>query len=94
MQAFERGAVDYLLKPLSRDRLQRCLERLRERLTPTAGQLRSLRWPSACRQRLRPGAGGLTAQSGRRTGLIAVQDIIYLRSDHSTHASSAATASI
>lgn len=81
VQAFERGAVDYLLKPLSRDRLQCCLERLRERLTPTAGQLRSLlaeRQPAACSAPCR----WLTAQAGRRTRLIAVQDIIYLQSDH------------
>ncbi len=32
VQAFEQGAVDYLLKPVSRERLQSALERVRQRL--------------------------------------------------------------
>jgi DNA-binding LytR/AlgR family response regulator len=32
VQAFERGAIDYLLKPIKRDRLATAIERLRERL--------------------------------------------------------------
>src|SRR5689334_16136031 len=32
LEAFERGAVDYVLKPFSRDRLADTVERLKERL--------------------------------------------------------------
>jgi DNA-binding LytR/AlgR family response regulator len=34
VQAFEHGAVDYILKPAERERLQRTVERLQKRLTP------------------------------------------------------------
>ncbi len=36
VQAFEEGAIDYLLKPVTTERLAKCLARLRERLEPTA----------------------------------------------------------
>lgn len=81
VQAFDRGAVDYLLKPLTQERLQRCVDRLRNRVTLPLQELRSilsalpatppstyLRW--------------LTAITGRRTRLIPVQEIIYLQSDN------------
>jgi DNA-binding LytR/AlgR family response regulator len=80
VEAFARGAVDYLLKPVSVERLQACLDRLRRRDHAAAGALREtlralsvapapapLRW--------------LTASSGRRTHLIGVDDIVYLKSD-------------
>ena len=35
MAAFERGAVDYVLKPIQEDRLQTTIERLKERIEPT-----------------------------------------------------------
>lgn len=81
VHAFDQGAVDYLLKPLSRERLQRCVNRLRDRITPAVHELRSLlsalpgpqpsvylRW--------------LAANSGRRTRLIPTQEIVYLQSDN------------
>lgn len=36
VQAFEDGAIDYLLKPVTAERLQKCVDRLRERLTVAA----------------------------------------------------------
>lgn len=42
LQAFDHGAVDYLLKPLSQERLQRCVRRLQERMSqprPAGGVL-------------------------------------------------------
>ncbi|HEX6707975.1 MAG TPA: LytTR family DNA-binding domain-containing protein [Albitalea sp.] len=36
VQAFELNAVDYLLKPFTRERLHACVERLRQRLAPGA----------------------------------------------------------
>ena len=38
VQAFELNAVDYLLKPVSRERLHACVARLRERLAPPERQ--------------------------------------------------------
>jgi DNA-binding LytR/AlgR family response regulator len=47
LSAFERAAVDYLLKPVTADRLQKTVARLRERLairtpTPGAGEMATL----------------------------------------------------
>ena len=81
IQAFDRGAVDYLLKPLSHERLQRCVDRLRNRLTRPAQELRTIlsSWPGLqSNTYLR----WLTASAGRRTRLIAVQEIIYMQSDN------------
>ena len=38
LQAFEDGAIDYLLKPVTAERLDKCVQRLRQRLTPIAEQ--------------------------------------------------------
>lgn len=80
VDAFDQGAVDYLLKPVTPERLQACLDRLRRRDRAAAGELQKflrafsapspptyLRW--------------LTASAGRRTYLIEVDDIVYLKSD-------------
>lgn len=80
VDAFEQGAVDYLLKPVTAERLQACLDRLRRRDRSAAGELqkflRALSAPSAPTY-LR----WLTASAGRRTYLIEVDDIVYLKSD-------------
>lgn len=82
LQAFDRGALDYLLKPVSRERLQRCLERLRKRLTPQVRELRAqLAAAAAAEQRAAPPLRWLAASSGRRTRLIPVEEVIYLQSD-------------
>lgn len=54
IDAFEHGAVDYVLKPLARDRLARTVERLRQRVAPPAieavvAQLRALSRPTGLR---------------------------------------------
>ena len=38
VRAFELNAVDYLLKPFTRERLQACIDRMRQRLGPDARQ--------------------------------------------------------
>ena len=38
VQAFEEGAIDYLLKPVTAERLNKCVERLRARFAPAAAQ--------------------------------------------------------
>lgn len=78
VQAFEQGAVDYLLKPVRTDRLQKAIDRVRERLRATStvdvgkviDQLRAqlaskpqtLKW--------------VTASAGEVTKLYAIDDVI------------------
>lgn len=91
IEAFERGAVDYLLKPVARERLLGTIGRVRERLargTPDAAQLAALLArlapampppaPSA-----HPAAPlvWLTASRGNETRLIMVDDVAYFQSD-------------
>jgi DNA-binding LytR/AlgR family response regulator len=73
LQAFEEGAVDYLIKPLDRARLARSVLRIKARLGQTAAV------PS-----MPDNAPPLwiTVQIGRELQLIAVKDICYLRADH------------
>jgi two-component system LytT family response regulator len=47
VQAFELNAVDYLLKPFTRERLAACVARLRERLAPPARALQRRRLTTA-----------------------------------------------
>jgi DNA-binding LytR/AlgR family response regulator len=83
--AFEAEAVDYLLKPVSADRLQRTLERVRRALaaTPAADDAPLL----AVLQRLAPAAAPATrlrwvrASAGAITHQIAVDDVLFFRAD-------------
>lgn len=83
VQAFAQGAVDYLLKPVSPERLQACLDRLRKRDRAAIAGLRdALRVLAAPPPQPTPAPlRWLTASSGRRTHLIDVDDIVYLKSD-------------
>jgi two-component system LytT family response regulator len=47
LRAFELNAVDYLLKPVARERLQACVARLRERLAPPERAQRRVQLASA-----------------------------------------------
>lgn len=93
VQAFEYGAVDYLLKPVSQARIAACIERLRKLDRPSEEALqtllRSLAVPgSASFSASTPAPAAtpylkwLAASTGRRTYFIAVDDIVFLKSDH------------
>ncbi|SEB08548.1 LytTR family DNA-binding domain-containing protein [Variovorax sp. YR216] len=81
VQAFEEGAVDYLLKPLDPARLARALRRVQERLAmPPAdmsGLLDQLQ-RRATSDRLR----WITVLRGADIHLITVEDVCYFRADN------------
>jgi DNA-binding LytR/AlgR family response regulator len=84
LEAFEREAVDYLLKPVADDRLERCVERLKRRLA--AGEA-----PAGMAQALEKIARALPQSSARRklrwvralkgdvVRQIAVEDVLYFQ---------------
>jgi DNA-binding LytR/AlgR family response regulator len=80
VQAFEEGAVDYLLKPLETARLARALHRVRGRLSESPADLSQLLLRiqhAASSERLR----WITVLNGREVRLITVEDICYFRAD-------------
>ena len=84
--AFERGAIDYLLKPIATERLAAAVQRLKARAPqsqPDAAALAEL-----VREVARNRDGGdappltwITASSGRETRLLMVDEVLYFRSD-------------
>jgi DNA-binding LytR/AlgR family response regulator len=86
VDAFERGAIDYLLKPIAPERLAATVQRLQSRSdAPDADALADLL------QRLNahlPRAEGpepltwITASAGQETRLILVDEVVYFRADH------------
>ena len=88
IQAFERGAVDYLLKPIARERLVGTIARIKGRVGQ-AGEhgatLASLLKELGAALPPRPTEAPLvwlTASSGKETRLIMVDDVAYFQSDH------------
>lgn len=86
IDAFEAGAVDYLLKPISRERLLATVQRLQARAAagqPDAGVLTAL-----IRQLgVMPREHGeplvwITASTGKETRLIMVDDVAYFHADN------------
>ena len=82
LQAFEAGAVDYLLKPVESERLAQTVERVKAKLAnepadlaPIVAQLRA-NAPSAA-QRLK----WIKAAVGKQIKLIPVDDVVYFQSD-------------
>ncbi|MEW9570718.1 LytR/AlgR family response regulator transcription factor [Rhodanobacter sp. Si-c] len=86
--AFERGAIDYLLKPITAERLAATIERLKRRATAghaarsdLALLLRELA-QGAAQTGAAPPLTWITAGTGRETRLIMVDDVAYFRADH------------
>jgi DNA-binding LytR/AlgR family response regulator len=87
IDAFDKGAVDYLLKPIAPERLASTVQRLQARLAqgnPDAESLAALvrqlgeRLPSAGKEPL----VWITASAGKETRLIMVDDVAYFQADH------------
>src|SRR5262249_12431318 len=89
VDAFEREAVDYLLKPVTDERLERTVQRLRERIakreTPGAVQaaLAELaRWLPGERAGLAPNRlAWIRAAVGNQVRLIPVEDVCYFQAN-------------
>jgi DNA-binding LytR/AlgR family response regulator len=82
VQAFEEGAVDYLLKPIDSARLVRATQRVKERLGQVPEDLGRLVDRA---QELAPKAEPLrwiSVLQGREIRLITVEDICYFRADN------------
>jgi DNA-binding LytR/AlgR family response regulator len=89
VDAFEQGAIDYLLKPISRERLAATVQRVQSRAIAGAEAAQSL---AALLQRLGaslprasdapPPLTWLTASAGRETRLVLVDDVAYFRADN------------
>jgi DNA-binding LytR/AlgR family response regulator len=81
--AFEAGAVDYVMKPLSATRITTTVERLKAKLATTVpanldGILRALAEATARKQYLR----WITATQGNDLRLITVDEILYVKADN------------
>ncbi len=88
IDAFDAGAVDYLLKPIAADRLAQTVQRLRARIDNGGADgaalgplLRELTATLPPRIETEP-LVWLTASSGNATRLIMVEDVLYFRADH------------
>ena len=93
IDAFEQGAVDYLLKPIARERLEATVKRLQTQLktpAPTKADTQMQEMLATLARQLgsSPQQGGsveklvwLTASVGRETRLIMVDDVLYFQSD-------------
>jgi DNA-binding LytR/AlgR family response regulator len=87
IDAFDRGAVDYLLKPVVRERLVATVKRLKERIVSPPNedalmgiveQLKS-RLPSEAKA---PPLQWITASAGKETRLIMIDDVAYFQADN------------
>lgn len=79
--AFEEGAVDYLLKPVTPERIAKVVERLKARLGAPPADLAALLERLAARE---PGGGTLRwirASLGATLRMIAVDDVLYFQSE-------------
>jgi DNA-binding LytR/AlgR family response regulator len=80
VQAFEQAAADYLLKPVSDERLARCVERLQQRATVAPDELLArLQRLLAAPAKPEP-LRWLRAQVGQGVRMVAVEDVCCLQS--------------
>jgi DNA-binding LytR/AlgR family response regulator len=80
--AFEEGAVDYVMKPLSVPRMVVAIGRVKQRLSSTPANLDNLLKRLAERlAQVRPWLRWLNASQGRNVRLVTVEEISYFQSD-------------
>jgi DNA-binding LytR/AlgR family response regulator len=83
VEAFEQGAVDYVLKPFNEERLAGTVERLRERLSGTPAAMDDLLERLASRLAPRNGEHlrWIKASVGQSVRLIPVEEVLFFQSD-------------
>jgi DNA-binding LytR/AlgR family response regulator len=83
VQAFDEGAVDYVLKPIDPLRLARAVQRLKERMTSPPADLSALlhKMPGAAPAPSEP-LRWITVLRGRELQFITVEDVLYFRADN------------
>jgi DNA-binding LytR/AlgR family response regulator len=89
VQAFERGAIDYLVKPFDEARLAQTVQRLQQRLqgpqtpgaAPADGLLEQIAQQLRAQAGTRPYLQWIKASVGSTLRLIPVEQLLYLRSD-------------
>jgi DNA-binding LytR/AlgR family response regulator len=81
VQAFEDGAVDYLVKPLQPARLVRAVQRLKERLGAAPADLRHLLDRLAHAPAPAERTRWITVLRGREIHLITIEDVICFEAD-------------
>jgi DNA-binding LytR/AlgR family response regulator len=87
IDAFEKGAVDYLLKPVARDRLVATMHRVQARAAsgshdPSALAELIRRLGATLPRSSREPLVWITASTGKETRLILVDDVAYFRADN------------
>jgi len=86
VQAFDEGAVDYLLKPLDAARLARAVQRLKQRIgqapADLGGLVNRVRAAAQDTPDTQAPLRWITVQIGRELRLITVDDICYFRADN------------
>ena len=83
VEAFERGAIDYVLKPFDESRLQVTVDRLRARLADAPPSLEALVEQLAGRLGARPAEHlrWIKASVGSNVRLIPVEEVLFFQSD-------------
>ena len=82
IRAFEAGALDYLLKPVSRERLQKALERVRSQRGRTAERAESLaRLDEIAESPARPKARKVVGRLGEEYYLLDLDDIFAFQAE-------------
>ena len=77
VDAFERGAIDYLLKPIERERLAKCIGRLARPAPDVRPALRAIEQAMPRPQRTR----WIKATTGRKIRLIDVDAVLFFKAD-------------
>ena len=87
IDAFEQGAIDYLLKPITRERLLATVQRIQARAAaghPDGATLEALLRHLSAREMpaSKPPLMWITASAGKDTRLIMVDDVAYFQADN------------
>jgi DNA-binding LytR/AlgR family response regulator len=80
VQAFEQAAADYLLKPVSDERLLRCVERLKQRSAPAPDALLARLQQLLATQSKPEPLRWLRIQVGQTVRMVAVEEVCYFQS--------------